>query len=243
MLLTKDEKRKKVIGFVPNHQLRYVVPDDLELTVGGEATPVETEREAAGSADDHEERVENATGDDLVVGPPASATEPAAELGGDGTVAVSEGRDGDADAVELRPEPAADASAEESELCRLGGLGSTYAERLQAAGYETLADLAVSDPVAVAEAASVAPGRGRRWVNAAERAVASEVPEEGEAEAAREREGEPGGEEIEPSEGDDASGAETGEGDGDEDAEGDGEEKDAADGREEEHAEDEETEA
>jgi len=243
VLLTKDKKRKKVIGFVPNHQLRYVVPDDLEPTVGDEATPVEAEREAAESADDREERVADAAGDDLVVGPPASPTEPAAEVDGARNVAVSEGGDGDADAVEVRPEPATDASEEESELRRLGGLGSTYAERLQAAGYETLADLAASDPVAVAEAASVAPGRGRRWVNAAERAVASEASEEGEAETAREQEGEPGGEETEPSEGDDPSGDETGRGDADEDAEDGEDERDPERGGADENAEDEATDA
>jgi hypothetical protein len=219
VLLTKDKKRKKVIGFVPNHQLRYVVPDDLEPTVGG-ATPGETEREAAESADESEERVVDAAGDDRLVGPPASPTEPA-EVDGDGTVSVSEGGGGDADAVEVRPEPTADASDEKSELRRLGGLGSTYAGRLQAAGYETLADLAAADPVVVAEAASVAPGRGRRWVDAAERAVASEEPE---------REGEPGEEEAESSDGDDASGDETGEGRTGEDAEDEGGRRDADDG-------------
>ena len=227
VLLTKDKKRKKVVGFVPNHQLRYVLPDDLEPTVGGEATPAETEREAAESADGREERVADAAGGDLVVGPPASPTEPAAEVGGDGDVAVSEG--GDADAVEVHPEPAADATEEKSDLRRLGGLGSTYAERLRAAGYETLADLAASDPVAVAEAASVAPGRGRRWVTAAERAVASDVPEARDAESAREREGEPGGERAASSEGDDAGGDETGEGGTDGDADAGGDEEDADD--------------
>jgi hypothetical protein len=230
VLLTKDKKRKKVVGFVPNHQLRYVVPDDLEPTVGGGATRGETEREAAESADESEERVVDAAGDDRLVGPPATPTE-SAEVDGDGTVWVSEGGDGDADAdaAEVLPEPTTDAS-EGSELRRLGGLGSTYAGRLQAAGYETLADLAAADPLVVAEAASVAPGRGRRWVNAAERAVASEEPEADDAETEPEREDEPGEEEAESSDGADTSGDETGEGRTGEDAEDEGGRRDTEDG-------------
>lgn len=69
-----------------------------------------------------------------------------------------------------------DGAPAESDLQRLGGLGSTYAERLQSAGYESIAALAEADPVAVAEAAAVAPGRGRRWVDAAGRMTAT--PEE-----------------------------------------------------------------
>jgi predicted flap endonuclease-1-like 5' DNA nuclease len=153
VLLTKDKKRKKVIGFVPVHQLRYVVPDDLE--------PVET------PSADGEEAVQrgvasDATGvgagpthpdDSLTIRPPAASSEPVA-----GADAAAEDR----------------TNGDSSELRRLGGLGSTYAERLQAAGYGTLADLAAADPVTVAEAASVAPGRGRRWVDAARRAVAAD---------------------------------------------------------------------
>lgn len=152
VLLTKDKKRKKVIGFVPNHQVKYVVPDDLEPEV---TTADERETVAAGQPDElvHEPN------DDLTVGPPATAQP------------ETDGRS--AAAAETDVGVVGDDTAAESDLRRLGGLGSTYAERLQAAGYETLADLAAADPVAVAEAASVAPGRGRRWVNAATRAVAS----------------------------------------------------------------------
>jgi predicted flap endonuclease-1-like 5' DNA nuclease len=148
VLLTKDKKRKKVVGFVPHHQLRYVVPDGLEPTA---TAPSTAERENDAGSD--------APGE-LSISPPETPTEPVdpAET---------------TDAAEAS-EPADGASPTASDLRRLGGLGSTYAERLQSAGYETLADLAGADPVAVAEAASVAPGRGRRWVNAAGRALAAE---------------------------------------------------------------------
>src|SRR6056297_1637263 len=46
VLLTTDKKRKKVVGFVPTHQVRYVVPDDLEPV----ATPPTTGEAAAASA-------------------------------------------------------------------------------------------------------------------------------------------------------------------------------------------------
>jgi predicted flap endonuclease-1-like 5' DNA nuclease len=160
VLLTKDKKRKKVIGFVPLHQLRYVVPEDLE--------PEESATVPGAAAD-------------LTVGPPASSAQP---VGGADAVTEFETSEGGSD------------------LRRLGGLGSTYAERLQAAGYETLADLAAADPVTVAEAASVAPGRSRRWVNAARRAVS----EEGRPEADEEDESDDG----EGSAGDDGEDGEDG---------------------------------
>lgn len=152
VLLTKDKKRKKVIGFVPHHQLRYVVEDDLEPS-----TPRTGEtRAATGDAVTPDQRREaTAVDQTLVIGEPTTAAEPA---GGDAREVAGD-----------------DGVAGTSDLRRLGGLGSTYAERLHTAGYETLADLAVADPVAVAEAASVAPGRGRRWVTAAGRAVAGEA--------------------------------------------------------------------
>jgi predicted flap endonuclease-1-like 5' DNA nuclease len=153
VLLTTDKKRKKVVGFVPTHQVRYVVPDDLEPV----ATPPTTGEAAAVSPTTVPDTPPDPPSDDLSIG----STTPTAST--------------ETGSVEVRPAGAVDRAA--SELRRLGGLGSTYAERLQAAGYETLADLAAADPVAVAEAASVAPGRGRRWVDAAGRAVDTEADE------------------------------------------------------------------
>jgi predicted flap endonuclease-1-like 5' DNA nuclease len=123
VLLTKDKKRKKVIGFVPHDQVRYVAPDDHEVEVA----------ERAGHAADRTL--------------PASA-----EDGGFATRGVAPNGDGNVD---------------ERDLGHLDGLGSTYADRLRAAGYRNLSDLATADPITVAEAASVAPGRGRQWVHTA----------------------------------------------------------------------------
>ncbi len=159
VLLTKDKKRKKVIGFVPIHQLRYVVPEDLEP----QESPTVPE-----------------AGDGLTVGPPASSAQPV-----EGADVVTE----------------FEVNEEGSDLRQLGGLGSTYAERLQTAGYETLADLAAADPVTVAEAASVAPGRGRRWVNAARRAVSEDGQPDADAEGEGDEEDEEGEEDEDDEEG------------------------------------------
>lgn len=146
VLLTRDKKRKKVVGFVPTHQLRYVVRDDVE-PVSPADVDAETTDEPSG---------------ELSIRPSSSG--PVESAVRDETGAVT----GD--------------PASGSDLRRLGGLGSTYAERLQSAGFERLSDLSVADPVVVAEAAAVAPGRGRRWVNAAIRATGDERgPRDGEA--------------------------------------------------------------
>jgi len=47
------------------------------------------------------------------------------------------------------------------------GIGPTYAERLEAAGIETVADLAASDAATVAEAAQASEGRAADWVERA----------------------------------------------------------------------------
>jgi predicted flap endonuclease-1-like 5' DNA nuclease len=127
VLLTKDKKRKKVFGFVALDEVRYVLPEDVEVERGDRG--VETHGESA------------------LRSRPADG----------GTDVVLDSTDGADD-----------------DLRRLGGLGSTYADRLRSAGYETLSDLAAADPVALAEVASVPPGRGRRWVDAAVRAMSSE---------------------------------------------------------------------
>lgn len=47
------------------------------------------------------------------------------------------------------------------------GIGPTYAERLEAAGIETVADLAASDVATVAEAAQASEGRVTDWIERA----------------------------------------------------------------------------
>jgi polyhydroxyalkanoate synthase len=47
----------------------------------------------------------------------------------------------------------------------VNGIGPTYAERLQAAGIETTADLAAADAETVAEAAEVSASRAQDWID------------------------------------------------------------------------------
>ncbi|MEF8908490.1 MAG: helix-hairpin-helix domain-containing protein, partial [Haloarculaceae archaeon] len=49
----------------------------------------------------------------------------------------------------------------------INGIGPTYAERLEAAGIETVGDLAAADPGTVAEAAEAAESRATDWVEQA----------------------------------------------------------------------------
>jgi predicted flap endonuclease-1-like 5' DNA nuclease len=183
VLLTKDRKRKKVIGFVPVHQLRYVVPDDLE--------PVETPSAAGEEAVQWGETSHPDAGPTMT--PPAAPSEPVAEAEAD----VEGGAGGGG-----------------GELRHIEGLGSTYAERLRVAGYGTLVDLAAADPVTVAEAASVAPGRGRRWVDAARRAVAADDSAAGDESEAESDVGDGDAERDAPGE----TGAEDSEGEGETEA-------------------------
>jgi predicted flap endonuclease-1-like 5' DNA nuclease len=137
--------------------VRYVLPDDFEVEVPDEDEAVAPTGDDSHGWDDRDERNRLDT-------PPASG--------------VDEG-DGDWAAVDAEIVRSLDTDDDEEGadpdgrgLQRLGGVGSTYADRLRAAGYRTLSDLAEADPVAVAEAASVPPGRGRRWVAAAIRTEA-----------------------------------------------------------------------
>lgn len=48
------------------------------------------------------------------------------------------------------------------------GIGPAYAERLEAAGVETVADLAATDPEALAETTGLGAGRVSGWIERAE---------------------------------------------------------------------------
>jgi len=71
----------------------------------------------------------------------------------------------------------ADASPDERLRAALGasgeaiesvdGIGSTYADRLEEAGIESTADLAVADPATVADAADVSEDRAESWIGRA----------------------------------------------------------------------------
>lgn len=182
-----DEQVGDAIGFVPSHRVEYVLPDAL---VGEGWTPLgETRTEeipvgepglAAPSGD--REAVEGATTGTL--------DRTAGGTGAGGEVAVE--RTGAAQSVELGllreqvealqarlelmerrsglegAETAGQAEPVEHELVReIDGLGPTYVRRLQAAGIETVADLATASPVRVAEAAETAENRAEDWIQQA----------------------------------------------------------------------------
>ena len=82
---------------------------------------------------------------------------------------------------ETAVEPDAQSDADESEtpaetgpvggsppVEEISGIGPTYAGRLEAAGIETVADLADADAETVAEAAEAAPSRASDWIEQAE---------------------------------------------------------------------------
>ncbi|WP_410766613.1 helix-hairpin-helix domain-containing protein [Haloferax sp. DFSO60] len=52
VVLTKDKKRKHVIGYVPETQLRYILPDDVEPETDEDDETGETERESSEGGDE-----------------------------------------------------------------------------------------------------------------------------------------------------------------------------------------------
>ncbi|MFB6165228.1 MAG: helix-hairpin-helix domain-containing protein, partial [Haloarculaceae archaeon] len=91
------------------------------------------------------------------------------ESAGEGTESGGASAD---EIVEEIEEAAADAAADEratqgDDVEAVDGIGPTYADRLRAAGIETIADLADADPEAVAEAADVSASRARDWIDQA----------------------------------------------------------------------------
>jgi len=71
--------------------------------------------------------------------------------------------------TETDDQPGSDEPAVESpSLDEIKGIGPTYADRLQKAGYDTVADLAGADAAAVADAAQTGEGRASDWIERAQ---------------------------------------------------------------------------
>jgi predicted flap endonuclease-1-like 5' DNA nuclease len=156
VVLTADRKRKKVVGFVPNATLAYVLPDDIEpvrhqtATSDAETDAVAAEVAVVDEAADAGEAVDLAT---VGEGEAPDADDPGGDDAADDPGAGLVSGAPDATTVDPGEDPR-----------RLAGLGDTYAGRLRAAGIETLSDLRASSVDEVAEAARVPRGRAERWL-------------------------------------------------------------------------------
>lgn len=67
---------------------------------------------------------------------------------------------------EPRPEPSEPETATPT-ITEVKGIGPVYATRLAAAGFNSVADLALADPERLADAAQVPVARANGWVDAA----------------------------------------------------------------------------
>jgi len=120
---------------------------DPESTVTVEHDPGETEAEA-----------------EAVTTTAESDPEPAAD-----TEAAVKGVDESATATDHDAESATEAdpesdTADSPGVDTINGIGPTYAGRLEAAGIETVADLAAADPAEVADAAQTSDSRAEDWI-------------------------------------------------------------------------------
>jgi predicted flap endonuclease-1-like 5' DNA nuclease len=114
---------------------------------------------------EHEPAPENEAavkGADL--GEETAAGEPEAEPEPDTAVEPDAAPEADESETPAETEPAGASPPVEE----ISGIGPTYAGRLEAAGIETVADLADADAETVAEAAETAPSRASDWIEQAE---------------------------------------------------------------------------
>jgi predicted flap endonuclease-1-like 5' DNA nuclease len=150
------QKLKSALGMDSSGRARRRTEPDV--TVEREPS---AEGERAVKTDDAEESgAPTGAEDDPADDEDDSATEePADSAPADDGSATEESADPDADADEsAEPSP----SVEE-----ITGIGATYAERLEAAGIETIADLADSDLPTVVEAAQTNESRAQDWLEQA----------------------------------------------------------------------------
>jgi predicted flap endonuclease-1-like 5' DNA nuclease len=166
------EKLKSLLGFGGG---RDTSPDSTGSTVTVEREPsAESEHAVKGTGDIGDEREE---ADDV----DAEATEVEAEAGEEEPEPseAAEVAEPEAEDEETKEEPEAteaEKEAGESEaageggaatLEEIDGIGPTYAERLESAGIETVADLTSADPDAVADAAEAGESRAENWIEQA----------------------------------------------------------------------------
>ena len=170
VLLTSDKKRKTVFGFVPNANLAYVLPDDVEpvrpssAPQRAEPTDDAAEDEGAGASVETIDVVEEGADDDADAGNVVDLDVTEEGDGADESDADEAGRAEDVTEGLVTGAPDATTVAPDEDLRRLAGLGDTYAARLHEAGVETVSDLRARSVDEVTAIARVPRGRAERWL-------------------------------------------------------------------------------
>ena len=152
------EKLKSLLG----------VGDGREESVDSPGSTVTVEREPSAASEHAVKGTDEFEGDDAadeVVEPEDADSEPSETASPDTDEPSAE-----EEAEEPEEEPPTETSAAEpadgdgASVEEISGIGPTYAERLAAAGIETVADLAAADPETVAEAAEAGQSRAEDWI-------------------------------------------------------------------------------
>lgn len=167
------EKLKSVLGL--DGRSGSTRPTDPDVTVEREPS-AESERAVKGTTPSDAPRAPRSAGasSDASEGRPSDAagSEDSAESGGPDAAEAAAGEpsdtsssDDDGAEVAVSDEAAADAPSPGVE--EINGIGPTFAERLQAAGIETVADLAETDAASLAEAAETHESRVEDWLEQA----------------------------------------------------------------------------
>ncbi|WP_435358807.1 helix-hairpin-helix domain-containing protein [Haloarchaeobius sp. DFWS5] len=177
VVLTEDEKRKHVVGFIPYEDLQFVLPDDVAATLDRPtAAPRPEADEQAATRDADATGGETKDADTTDDGPTASERESTAGEGEDTTderaAAIGEPSGSDTnDATAGATRRARAISA----LTQIHGLGPTYATRLYDAGIVSLAALADASPAMVADATNVPEQRAQHWIDRAAAATGQTI--------------------------------------------------------------------
>lgn len=96
--------------------------------------------------------------------------------------------DREAEAEEAPEEAGEEPPLVERDVTEIDGIGDTYGQRLRNAGIESLADLAVAEPIEIADAANVSGDRATNWIEAVHTRIQSETGADADVDEASEEE-------------------------------------------------------
>ena len=161
VVLTADEKRKTVIGFVPTANLSYILPDDVAAERTATATAGDSESATVPVVESTDDGAESADGAGEANDAGGSEQDDIRDELDD----AGETEDGEGSVSGLvAGAPESTTIDPDEDLRRLVGLGDTYVERLRGAGIETVSDLRRRSVDEVAEAARAPRGLAERWL-------------------------------------------------------------------------------